>query len=323
MIRSSVTRRTVGVGAAMFALALGGASVAWACASIQPKVSSQGTSSGPAGSQITLTGRDFAPGRVEIRWNTLTGQMLGEALGPSFSVSVTIPNAAVGMHYILAVPSVGNRATMPFEVTAPARQGTGSSGATGSTGATTSAGEEDSTASNTSGNSSGVDNSTAGSSTTGSDGQTSTEGSASGSTTATSSSEQAKVATREPNTAATSSPRAASVGTPAPQRQSPAASANPAVVTTPAGQAVFGGSSAPSIEAPSTASVSGDTWSGFGASAKPSLLADEVTASESAPTSSASTVGVALLGGGLVALFAGFAAAESARKRAVAGAGAP
>lgn len=85
---------------------------------------------GLAGSQVTVTGKQFnSPDvgtPVEIRWNSSTGALLGSAAGMSFSVTVQIPaNAAPSNNYIVAVQRLKAdnstswvRAT-PFEVTAP------------------------------------------------------------------------------------------------------------------------------------------------------------------------------------------------------------
>lgn len=330
MIRSLVTRRTGSAVAVVFAFALASASVAWGCASIQPKFTgSEGqTSSGPAGSQVTVTGSNFNPGPVDVRWNSKTGALLAQPMGPNFSVAVKIPDTAtVGAHYILAVPTTGSTATMPFEVTrAPTSSPEGS--APNNTGSTTSGGSpEDSDTSNSTQQTTGTgdSNATSGGNTSGQSntGSTATE-SASGSSASGSTGSEAAPAVANPATTAAKGSATTGSGsaaaTPAAQRPAPTASANPAVVNTPAGQAVFGGSAATATgnDTPSAATVSGDTWSGFGATTKPSLLADGAATTSSAP-GSAPAVGIGLLGAGLVALLAGFGVAESARKRALAG----
>lgn len=334
MIRSLLTRRGVGAAAAVLGLALGGASVAWAC-STQPSVRVEGSSkaasgqtSGPAGSQINFSGRDFGPGQVQVRWNSRTGQLLAEAQGPSFSVPVTIPQAPAGVHYIVAFQTVGTAtASLAFEVT-PSRTATPQDSGGTTSSAVGGADEEPAvsgSAQQPAGDNSTATSSTANSTTSGTE-PTATQSATGSIASAPSGSEPAPVASNQVAPPAKGSAPASGTAAAAPltERQT-AASANPAVVTTPAGQAVFGGSSAASgaladAKVPSSATASGDTWSGFAAGAKPSLLTDGLTTSSSAPSNSASAVGIGLLGAGLVALFAGFAAAESARKRAVSGA---
>ena len=333
MIRSLLTRRGVGATAAVLGLALGGASVAWAC-SAQPNVRVEGSgkavggqTSGPVGTQINFTGRDFGPGQVQVRWNSRTGQLLAEAQGPSFSVPVTIPQAPAGVHYIVAFQTVGTAtASLAFEVT-PSRTATPQDSGGGTSSAVGGADEEPAvsgSAQQPAADNSTATSSTANSTTSGTE-STPTQSATGSIASAPSGSEPAPVAsTQVAPPAKGSAPASGTAAAPLAERQA-AASANPAVVTTPAGQAVFGGSSAASValadaKVPSSATASGDTWSGFAAGAKPSLLTDGLTTSGSATSSSASAVGIGLLGAGLVALFAGFAAAESARKRAVAGA---
>lgn len=79
---------------------LGAASSAIACVpassvSLQPQ-------SGPSGSTTTVKGESFPKGDVEIRWDSLNGQVLGMAQGPSFSLPVTIPNVEPGVYRVLA-----------------------------------------------------------------------------------------------------------------------------------------------------------------------------------------------------------------------------
>ncbi|PLS75462.1 MAG: hypothetical protein CYG61_07280 [Actinobacteria bacterium] len=40
---------------------------------------------------------------MEVRWNSSSGPILATAMGPSFSVNVTIPDAKAGFYYILGV----------------------------------------------------------------------------------------------------------------------------------------------------------------------------------------------------------------------------
>lgn len=104
------------------AILLASASLAWACVPRGAVAVSPG--SGPSGTTLTVDGSGF-PDRekVDIRWDSSTGAKLGEATGPDFSVQVTIPSAAPGVHYV-KVATTGEHAThseaaAPFEVTAP------------------------------------------------------------------------------------------------------------------------------------------------------------------------------------------------------------
>lgn len=331
---STWSRRIASGGATACAVALAGASVVWACASIQPKLTGN-PSSGPAGTTLTAVGHDFAPGPVQLRWDSPSGLLLGEPTGPRFSIPITVPrNASVGVHHIVAVPTTGNRATLPFEVTPQSSTNTSTNGSTG-TNATTAAAAEDEEQATTP--SAGQSTGTAERSTTGSGSTAPSGGSNTGAPSPTGSSDpsaqpatspapaanrpqpsQGAVATAAP-AGTSAAPRPGNVAAGVPERQAPA-QAPGAAVTTASGQAVFGGSAAPAAPAtPSAATVSGDTWSGFAGAAKPSLLSRDLTdpASGNGP---ALGVGAAVLSGGLVALFAGFAVAEVARKRSSAAA---
>lgn len=323
MIRSLVTRRSGSAVAVVFAFALASASVAWGCASIQPKLTgTEGqTSSGPAASQVTITGKDFGAGPVEVRWNSKTGQLLGQAMGPNFSVSIKIPDAAVGVHHILA-SSTTARQTMPFEVTKSPTASPADSAPT-STGSTTNAASEDDSTSNSSQQATGTATSSGVNTRENSSvGSPATQSNAGSTATTPARSAPAQTTTEAPGATMGSAPAGSGATATAAATERRAASANPAVVTTPSGQAVFGGSAATASTAmPSAASVSGDTWSGFDTATSSLLLSDAFDgATTNSGPDSAPGLAVGLLGAGLVALLAGFAVAESARKRALAGA---
>lgn len=338
------SRSRIGSTVAVVAIALSGASYAWAC-STQARLAAQGgQNTGPVGTRITINGTDTGQGPVEVRWDSKSGVQLAEVMGPNFSVNVTIPQANAGAHYIVAFQKVGTTtATMAFEVT-PARQAnadttdatdtpntteTSNSQTGGTTSGTANGTEAASSGSTTQTSATNTQSSSAQSSNTSSSTQSSNTQSSTdtGSNTADQSSSisgPAPAGTVEPATdqqRRSSSPAASSA---APAKAQPA-SANPPALTTPGGQVVFGGSQATVSQpeageaAVSAATASGDTWSGFAAGAKPSLLGDGLGASESSTsTGSVPALGVALLGSGLVALFAGFALAEMRRKRALA-----
>jgi hypothetical protein len=95
---------SVGVAGGVVAIVLSIASVAWAC-SPQCTIELMGPNSGPAGTEVTITGARFI-GPVEIRWGSETGPLLGEAPNyddKGFTVRVTIPQAQPGVYMIVAV----------------------------------------------------------------------------------------------------------------------------------------------------------------------------------------------------------------------------
>lgn len=142
-VRRSIT--ALGAGAA---LVIAATSFAWACTT-QAWLGSIAPGSGPAGTRATVTGTRFAPGPVEIRWNTNGGPLLATATGPDFDVAVTIPSASPDVYSVIAISRQGNtvlgQASTAFEVTAtPSERGGYSSagpegdGATGGAGTTAS-----------------------------------------------------------------------------------------------------------------------------------------------------------------------------------------
>lgn len=115
-------RRSGLAGFGLLALSLAGASFAWACAP-QATVRAR-PSSGLAGSQITVSAAGFREAPVAIYWGSESGPVLATHTGPTFSVSVTIPNESPGVYYITA-QHTGDlayshpSATTSFTVTAP------------------------------------------------------------------------------------------------------------------------------------------------------------------------------------------------------------
>lgn len=116
----------------------------WACAP-QPFVTLQPGASGPPGTAITIAGRNFGSGIVEVRWNAFDGSLLASTQGPEFTASASIPQAADGLYNLIIFRrdvdnSAGLSISAPFQVTrsldpsgnrAPARSpasGGGSSG---------------------------------------------------------------------------------------------------------------------------------------------------------------------------------------------------
>jgi hypothetical protein len=93
------------------------AAVAWACVP-QATVSAQ-PASGASGTQTTVSGQEWASMPVEIRWDSASGPMLTTVQGPSFSVAVTVPQAADGHHLVVAVQRFSDHdwvVAAPFEV---------------------------------------------------------------------------------------------------------------------------------------------------------------------------------------------------------------
>lgn len=86
------------------AIALSAAGVAWACtADAYLGIESPSAGAGPPGTKIQLVGHQWHEGPVEIYWNSPQGPRLGTAEGPSFATIVTIPaTAAPGVGYIYA-----------------------------------------------------------------------------------------------------------------------------------------------------------------------------------------------------------------------------
>lgn len=116
-----------GLGAAMLALLVTGAGLAWACVP-QPYIVLRPLASGAAGAEATVEGQNFTGDRHEIRWNGLDGEMLTTASGSYFSVGFKVPVVEPGMYTVLAVTrepggTVGNVATASFQVTGATGQG--------------------------------------------------------------------------------------------------------------------------------------------------------------------------------------------------------
>lgn len=112
--------RWIGAATAAVAVLLAGTASAWACVP-QPGILVQPTSSGAAGTEVTIIGKAFGDAMAEIRWNALDGELLGALPGPDFTTSVTIPQAPPGLYTLIAIVrgadgSVADTARAPFEV---------------------------------------------------------------------------------------------------------------------------------------------------------------------------------------------------------------
>lgn len=98
--------------------------VAWACIP-QPLVSVDPRASGPAGATVNVVGSNFPSGEVEVRWNSVQGELLGKVSsgGSQVSVSIDIPQTGEGLYALIVFirsPSggIGSSARAAFEVTA-------------------------------------------------------------------------------------------------------------------------------------------------------------------------------------------------------------
>lgn len=114
----------IAVVAALAATVWAATGLAWACVPQAELVTVQPRSSGPAGTAVTVAALGFDPGRAEVRWNAVDGEMLATAEGPEFSVPVTIPRAPEGLYHLIVLArapggEIGNTSTVSFQVTAP------------------------------------------------------------------------------------------------------------------------------------------------------------------------------------------------------------
>jgi hypothetical protein len=74
-----------------------------------------------AGGQVAVSGSSFVDGPVEIRWGSASGAVIATGHGPSFTATATIPRAAPGTYYVVAVARDGDEvwtASQAFEVRA-------------------------------------------------------------------------------------------------------------------------------------------------------------------------------------------------------------
>lgn len=323
------------VGAVM-AATLGIAGASWACTSSASLSSSPNY--GPTGSNVTVTGSSFTDGRVEIRWNAVSGPLIGEATGPNFSITVKIPNAVQDNYVILAVATDASGVTWkmatPFEVTAagavqtqpnrPSRSRTG--GSTGTTSASTS-GATSETSGTTLGETASGDagGSEAASSTDSQDAADSSQTSGSpvlgGSVTATAADSRRSTGPSAPAGAQATS-RGRRSGTSASAVSSTGQSSSgtaPGAVAGPAGSpsAPVDSTATPDM-APSPRTATDDLWGGFAAVTDtprgPALVGP--AAPEPAGGATSMALGAGLLSAGLVALTSGAAVAGVKRRRA-------
>ena len=86
---------------ALLALALGGASLAWACTPhanlyVEPF-------RGLPGSVIQVRGQAWVHGPVNLYWDARVGTPAKTTVGPEFNEPMTVPQLSPGMHYILSL----------------------------------------------------------------------------------------------------------------------------------------------------------------------------------------------------------------------------
>lgn len=114
-------RRYLALLSAWFVLIVAAASPAWACVPQPRLITVHPRPIGPPGTEVSINALGFDPGRVEIRWNTADGDLLGVSNGPDFSMPVIIPDVADGLYHVIVLarlPSggIGNTATVAFQV---------------------------------------------------------------------------------------------------------------------------------------------------------------------------------------------------------------
>lgn len=107
---------------------LGAAATGWACVP-QPLVALLPRASGPPGSRIIVQALAVS-GVQEVRWNSVEGTKLADAIGPSFSVEVTIPDVAEGLYSVVVLErrpdsSVGSTGRAAFLVTSAQDESSG------------------------------------------------------------------------------------------------------------------------------------------------------------------------------------------------------
>lgn len=89
------------VAAGLFVAVIVVSAAAWACVP-QPYLVLQPRASGPPGSALTVEGQNFS-GRSEVRWNGISGELLGTAEGRQVSIPITIPEVPDGLYTLVVV----------------------------------------------------------------------------------------------------------------------------------------------------------------------------------------------------------------------------
>lgn len=121
-MRKHRIRALLGIGFGAFGTTVAVTGLAWACTAQAPVDVRPATA--PPGAGITVDGGS-SPGSVEIRWDSAEGPLLATAPAENgFAVGVRVPDAAPGVHTVVAVVRgddgrVLSRGNVAFEVTAP------------------------------------------------------------------------------------------------------------------------------------------------------------------------------------------------------------
>ena len=299
------------------------AAIAWACTpqayiSVSPGSGGQGT-------QATVSGGSFTAAPVQIHWGSASGPVIGNAVGPRFSTSVTIPASAPDVYYIVAVGPQGS-SSASFEVVGPAGPSGGDT--TGGGGTTTGGGGSTHGGGSTSAGGGGSTSTGGGGSTTGGGsrhGGGSTSGGAdSGSATTGGGSSSRARTHRQTNGGRGRAP--AKFALPSPGRSNAVAGhLARGTVTTGSGERVFAGSLPVYAKHGSPSQARGGgvraraKGSGFRVTDKSSLTMPHVpdaSQAQGAGLGSRLAIGIAILGLGLVLLFGGFLVAAVRRRRA-------
>lgn len=114
--------RLLAVGAAAPGL-LAWASAAWACSSAA-QMGRISPTAALSDQELTVTGTYFVHD-VEVRWAGLNGPVLGRAIGPTFSMRITVPEVAPGVYGVTAIGrnpdgSIAGQSSSTLKVLAPA-----------------------------------------------------------------------------------------------------------------------------------------------------------------------------------------------------------
>jgi hypothetical protein len=120
----SARRYFIGV-LSTLAVVVGGVGLAWACTPSAYLFLSE--TGGSPGTTITVTGKEFAPGPVEIEWTGAKGAQPTLANGPSFSVAMPVPDVEPGVYYVQATAvddfgGIEGQATRAFKVNVSAAE---------------------------------------------------------------------------------------------------------------------------------------------------------------------------------------------------------
>lgn len=119
-----IASATVAVTVAMVAVVLVGFG-GTASAHTKPRIVAANPASAPAGTAVAVTGAAVgAPeGEVQIRWDSVTGPVLGTAdvnADGDFAASVAVPETDPGVHFLVVVADGIGVARTSFEVSSPA-----------------------------------------------------------------------------------------------------------------------------------------------------------------------------------------------------------